>query len=122
MKQYSADLRARLLGAIDGGLPLAEAARLFRVCPSTIVRWRRRQRISGTVAALPRAGRTPRIGPAHAPTLQAQVAAAPDATLAEHCARWAAEQGVAVSIATMSRAIRRLGITVKKSPARQRAQ
>ena len=42
MKQYSADLRERLLGAIDGGLPVAEAARLFRVCPSTIVRWRRR--------------------------------------------------------------------------------
>ena len=119
MKQYSADLRERLLGAIDGGLPVAEAARLFRVCPSTIRRWQRRLRTSGTVTALSRPGRTPRIGPAHAAALQAQVAAAPDATLAQHCARWAAEQGVAVSVATMSRAIRRLGITLKKSAARQ---
>jgi len=119
MKQYSADLRERLLGAIDGGLPLAEAARLFRICPSTIGRWRRRQRETGTVAAAPRPGRTPRIVPAQAAALQAQVAAASDATLAQHCARWATEQGVAVSVATMSRAIRRLGITVKKSPARQ---
>jgi transposase len=51
--------------------------------------------------------------------LQAQVAAAPDATLAQHCARWEAAQGVRVSVATMSRALRRLGITLKKSPARQ---
>jgi transposase len=122
MKQYSADLRERLLGAIDGGLPLAEAARLFRVCPSTIVRWRRRQRSTGTVAARPRPGRTPRIGPAYAAALRTQVTAASDATLAQHCARWEAEHGVRVSVATMSRTLRRLGITVKKSPARQRAE
>ncbi len=119
MKQYSTDRRERLLGAIDAGLPQAEAARLFGVCGSTIVRWRQRQRITGAVTARPRPGRTPRIGPAHAATLQAQVAAAPDATLAQHCARWDAAQGVRVSVATMSRVIRRLGITVKKSAARQ---
>lgn len=119
MKQYSADLRERLLGAIDAGLPLAEGARLFGVCPSTIRRWRQRQRTTGTVAARPRPGRTPRIGPDRAATLHAQVAAMPDATLAQHCARWETAQGVHVSVATMSRVIHRLGITVKKSPARQ---
>jgi hypothetical protein len=31
MKQYSADLRERLLGAIDAGLPVAEAARLLGI-------------------------------------------------------------------------------------------
>ncbi len=119
MKQYSADLRERLLGAIDAGLPLAEGARLFGVCPSTIGRWRRRHRSTGSVAARPRPGRTPRIGPAQAGTLATQVAAAPDATLRQHCARWETERGVRLSVATMSRTIRRLGITVKKSPARQ---
>lgn len=119
MKQYSADLRERLLGAIDAGLPRAEAARLFRVCPSTIRRWQRRERTTGSVAALPRPGRTPRIGPAQAAVLAAQVAAHHDATLTAHCARWEAVQGVRLSVATMSRTIRRLGITVKKSPARQ---
>ena len=96
---------------------MAEAARLFRVCPSTIVRWRR-QRTTGTVAARSRPGRPPRIGAAHAADLQAQIAAAPDATLAQQCASWAAQQGVAVSVATMSRVIRRLGITVKTRSAR----
>jgi transposase len=119
MKQYSTDLRERLLGAIDAGLPQAEAARLFGVCVSTIGRWRVQQRTTGTVEARPRQGRAPRIGAAQAAALQTQVASAPDATLAAHCERWEAEQGVRVSIATMSRAIRRLGITLKKSPARQ---
>jgi len=119
MKQYSADLRERLLGAIDAGLPLAEAARLFRVCPSTIRRWQSRHRSTGSVAAHPRPGRTPRIGPAQAAFLAAQVAAQRDATLAQHCARWEAAHGVRLSVATMSRTIRRLGVTRKKSPARQ---
>jgi transposase len=121
MKPYSTDLRERLLGAIAAGLPLAEAARLFRICPSTIRRWQARQRALGSVAALPRPGRTPRIGPHHAAAVAAQVATAPDATLAQHCARWETAHGVRVSVATMSRVIRRLGITVKKSAARQRA-
>jgi transposase len=119
MKQYSADLRERLLGAIDAGLPLAEAGRLFGVCPSTIRRWRQRQRTTGSVMARPRPGRVPRIGGKQAATLQAQVAAAPDATLAVHCAVWEQQQGVRVSVATMSRVTRRLGITLKKSPVRQ---
>lgn len=121
MKQYSADLRERLVGAIDAGLPLAEGARIFGVCPSTIRRWRQRQRTTGTVTARLRPGRPPRIGRTQALALQTQVAAHPDATLAQHCAWWEAEQGVHVSVATMSRVIRRLGITVKKSPVRQRA-
>ena len=119
MNQYAADLRERLLGAIDAGLPLAEAARLFRVCPRTIRRWQHRQRRTGSVTAHPRPGRTPRIGPAQAAPLAAQVAAHRDATLAQHCARWEAAHGVRLSIATLSRVIRRLGITRKKSPACQ---
>ena len=121
MKQYSADLRERLLGAIDAGLPVAEGARLLGVCPSTVRRWRARKRAEGTAAARTRPGRTPRIGPAQAAALAAQVAADDDATLARHCARWEAEQGVRLSVAAMSRTLRRLGITLKKSPARQRA-
>jgi transposase len=120
MKQYSVDLRERLLGAIDAGLSQAEAARLFGVGTSTITRWRQRAS-TGALAPKPRSGRTPRIGPAQADALAAQIATDPDATLAAHCARWAHEQGTGVSIATMSRAIRCLGITVKKSPPRRRA-
>ena len=63
MKQYSVDLRERLLRAIDAGLSVAEAARLFGVGTSTIARWRRLRRETGSLAAAPRPGRRPRIGP-----------------------------------------------------------
>jgi len=119
MKQYSVDLRERLLGAIDAGLSQAEASRLFGVGTSTITRWRQQRRDTGSIAPKPRPGRRPAIGPEQAAALQAQVARHPDATLAEHCTRWEQSQAAHLSVAGMSRAIRRLGITLKKSPARQ---
>jgi hypothetical protein len=61
MKEYSVDLRERLLRAIDAGLSQAEAARLFGVGTATIARWRR-QRERGSVAPRPRVGRPRRIG------------------------------------------------------------
>ncbi len=115
MKQYSADLRERLLGAMDAGFPQAEAARLFGVSLSTIKRWRRRRQETGGVAASPRPGRRRRVGPEAEAALVAQVRAAPDATLAEHCARWEETTGIRVSRATMSRALQRAGWPLKKS-------
>lgn len=116
MKQYSADLRERLLGAIDAGLPQVEAARLFGVGSSSIKRWRTQRRQTGSVAARPRPGRHRRIRPEEEATLLAQVAATPDATLAEHGATWAAANGVHLSTATMSRTLARLDQPRKKSP------
>lgn len=116
MKQYSADFRERLLRAIDTGLPQAEAARLFGVGTSSIKRWRQQQRQTGSVAALPRPGRHRRIGPEEEVVLLAQVAAAPDATLAEHCGTWEATTGVRLSTATMSRTLARIDQPRKKSP------
>ncbi len=54
------------------------------------------------------------IGPVQQPLLLAQVTARPDATLAEHCAAWAAETGVAVSALTKCRALGRLDWPLKK--------
>ncbi len=121
MKQYPAVLRERLLRFVGAGHSPAEAARTFGVSLSSIARWRTQQAATGELEAKPRPGRPPRIGPAQAAALEAQVAAAPDATLAEHCAEWQQDQGVTVSVATMARALQRLGITLKKSPPCQRA-
>jgi transposase len=115
MKQYSVDLRERLLGAIDAGLSPAEAARLFRVGPATITRWRQRQRERGELTPSARPGRPRRIGPTEEAALREQVRALPDATLAEHCAAWAAARGARLSAATMSRALARIGWPLKKS-------
>jgi transposase len=56
-----------------------------------------------------------RIDPTDEPLLRAQLDAMPDATLAEYCAPWERAQGVRLSVATMHRAIARLGWTRKKS-------
>ena len=114
MEQYPADFRDRLLRAVDAGLARAEAARRFGVAVRTVQRWQRRRREAGGVAPAPRPGRPPRIGAADLPALEAQLRARPDATLAEHRDAWERERGVRLSVATMSRAVRRAGWTVKK--------
>ncbi len=118
MKAYPVELRERIVRAVEGGLAQTEAARLFAVSPRTIHRYLTQHRGGGDLTPGQSPGRPPTIGPAHAHALEAQVAAQPDATLADHCGHWEQTQGVRVSVATMSRAIRALTITVKKSPVR----
>jgi transposase len=116
MKHYPADFRERLLRALDAGLAQAEATRTFGVPDRTIRRWRQQRRETGTVTPKPRLGRHRQIGAADEAALREQVRTQPDATLAEHCAAWAATQGVRVSPATMSRAVQRLRLPLKKNP------
>ncbi len=52
-RAYSLELRERVLEAVAAGLPLAEAARRFRVSVASIVRWRALARRQGS--ARPRA-------------------------------------------------------------------
>jgi transposase len=105
MKAYSKDLRIRVIDAVDRGVPRAEVAQQFHVSLRTIKRWPRRRRALGTLAVSPRPGPPARkLGPLRAGLLP-QLEAQPDATLAEHCARWEAATGVRVSTASMSRVI-----------------
>ena len=115
MKQYPADFRDHLLRALDAGLEQAEATRTFGVPDRTIRRWQQRQRETGSVATMRRPGRQRLLGPQAEAVLREQVRTHPDATLAEHCARWTATHGVTLSTATMSRALHRLGLPLKKS-------
>ena len=117
MKAYSADLRCRILAAVDAGMSKREASRVFSVSRSTIKRYARQRRETGTLAPRPAARPRPMaIGPAQHAALRAQLEADPDATLAEHAATWERAQGVRVSLWTMRRAILRLGWTRKKRP------
>src|SRR5215212_2528654 len=115
MKQYPADFRDRLVRALDAGLAQAAATRTLGVPDRTMRRWQQRRHETGSVTAMPRPGRQRRIAAAGEAARREQVRAHPDATLAEHCAHWAATQGVTVSTATMSRALTRLGRPLKKS-------
>ena len=114
MRAYAMDLRERVVRAVAAGTPQSVVARAFGVGRATVERYVRRQRETGALAPSPIPGRPAAIGEGEAAALRAQVAAAPDATLAEHCATWERERGVGVSAATMHRALARLGVTRKK--------
>jgi transposase len=110
----SDDVRERALAAVDAGHRVADVAAVVQNDPSTIRRWMRQRSRTGSGLARPRPGRARLIGAEHEAALRTQLEAHPDATLAAHCRRWLAEQGVPLSLATMRRAILRLGITLKK--------
>jgi transposase len=114
MKPYSLDLRQRIVTAVvDKQLHPEEVAERFSVSRDTVERYVQRA-LTGALAPQTSPGRPRVIGPEHHQALRAQLEAHADATLAAHCQRWTATQGVEVSTATMSRAIKRLGWTRKK--------
>ena len=116
MKAYSEDLRLRIIAAVDGGMPRSEAARVFGVGRATVKRYLALRRETGALAPRPRRGPPPLVTAALTAALPPRLAAAPDATLAEHCAWYEETAGVQVADTTMSRVIRRhLGWTRKKT-------
>jgi transposase len=113
MKAYSTDLRGRVLAASEGGMGTAEAAETFAVSESWVRRVKQRFRDGGEVAP-----RTPaRRGPApvladQSDRLRAAARDHPGLTAAGYRDRL----GLTASVVTVWRALRRLGLTHKKSP------
>jgi transposase len=101
------------VAAVQAEHPKDEVAEVFAVDRSTINRYLRLE-AAERLAAKPLPGRTPHIRPDQHADLVLQLHLHPADTLAEHCRRWETVHGVAVSIATMSRAIQRVGWTRKK--------
>lgn len=114
MAAYSIDLRQRVIDACDEGIDSrSEIAQRFSVSQSWVRRLLQRRRDTGSIAPRPRkGGRTPVFDADDLKRLAEAVAARPDATLVE----LAKACGVACSTSATDRALRRLGITRKKSP------
>jgi transposase len=115
MRAYSSDLRVRIVAAVEGGMSHPEAARTFSVGERTVRRYLHQWRTTGTLTAKPIPGRLPAIAPAAYPAVVAQLAAASDATLAEHCDCWEEATGVRVSTSTWCRVRQRVDWTHKKA-------
>ena len=118
MTAYSMDLRERVLADCDDGMTTAEAADAHRVSAAWVRRLKQRRRETGEVA--PRVGRP---GPAPAlaeesDQLRDVVRANPDRTAAEYRQLL----GTRAATVTVWRALRRLGLTHKKSAPRRRAE
>jgi transposase len=112
MRPYSIDLRERIVAAIDRGEhSLRQIAHIFSVNLSFLVRLLQRRRATGSVQPKPHGGGPPpKLDPAAVRRLRALVRKHPDATLTELRDRL----GIPCHIATIARALRRLGITRKK--------
>jgi transposase len=117
MNPYSLDLRLKVLDAVDRGIPRKEVVRTFGVSMPTIERYLRRRRQTGDLLPKPSPGRTPSIlaTPQERRALWEQLEENDEATLARHCELWEERGGARVSVSTMSRAVRKLGWTFKKS-------
>ena len=120
---YSADLRGRVLAAMEAGETPEAAARRFAVARSTAYRWATAARDEGRRTAKPVAGGpAPRIVGETEAALMGALDADNHLTLAECRARVAERTGVRVHPWTIGRALKRLGWTRKKAgPARGRA-
>lgn len=117
MKAYSPDLRERVLEDCDGGMEARQVAVKYRVSESWIRRLKQRRRETGeTTARSSRNGRSAK-WLIYAERIKELIAQKPDATLRE----LAVALNHAVSGQTLSRALRQLGLVLKKSPARRRA-
>jgi transposase len=120
MDAYGRDLRERVIAAYEGQcMETAEVAQTFGVSPAWARRLKQRLRELGTIDPLPQRkhGPDPKLDEADRARLAELVKATPDATLAELRDDLAGASGkAAVSVPTVCRALRDLGLVLKKSP------
>ena len=114
---YSVDLRERVVRAFDvGGKTDHEVAELFGIGEATVHRWKRRHRETGLLEPLPhRSGNPPRITLEQWDLVRQIVKAEPDLTVEEAAQEFWRRSGTQVSASAMSRTLRKLGLTRKKS-------
>ena len=121
MKAYSQDLRERVLRAVDQGYPRTEIVQFFGISLSTLKRYLKQQREKGHVRPKAIPGRPPKKRAQVEAGVLPQLQAHDDAALEQHCDLWEQTHSERVSRWTMSRAIKRLGWTRKKSRSGQRS-
>lgn len=116
MKPYSQDLRERVLAVVNGDQQsLSEIAQVFGISESTVDKWCKRQRDTGSTAARPFAGGRRRILQACSAMIRAAVKKQPDVSLVELCERVQAAHGIHASPSMMCRELHRLKLPLKKS-------
>src|ERR1700761_8192058 len=118
---YSADLRERVIGAVNAGRSRRSASTAFKVSASSAIRWAQRYQEKGRWPAKPSWGdRGSRAIEAHKDWLLALVAKQLDLTLMEIRGRLSADKTFAASVSALWRFFDRHGISFKKNAARRR--
>ena len=111
-KSYSADLRKRVIEAVETGASRREAAESFGIDASSAVRWLQRWMESGSCAPKPRGGSVSPLEQ-HAKQILALVGQQPDLTLEETIAELL-KRRIRTSKSALSRFFQRHNITFKK--------
>ena len=119
MARYPAMVRKRIVELYEQDYATSEIAEVFGVCESGVRRVRQRLRERGTLDPLPRTcGRRPMMTAEVERQIRAHVAARPDATRQEV----RAALGLRVSLQSISKWFKRLGLPLKKSPCTPRSR
>ena len=118
MKACSQDLRERVVGAVVAeGWSRAQAAKVYGVSVVSVGRLVRAWQAGESLAPRQGGGRPRKLRlPEHEAALRESVASGPDLELAERRDLLQASEGVDLSVPTLWRALRALGITRKKRP------
>jgi transposase len=115
MQAYSVDLRRRIVDALEeAGATIDSVGGRFAVSSASVKPYKRRLHQSGTLAAKPWPGRSPKLAPAEQGRLKELIASRTDWTLERLCSAWDGQTGARVSISVMARTLARLRITYKK--------
>src|SRR3954451_23627982 len=102
VRAYSMDLRERIVAAGDAGRPQAQAGGGVGGSSGHVQRYLARRRATGSLSAtVQRHGPEPTVRQQLQAWLPARLAAAADATLAEHVAAFVAAGGPRVSLASI---------------------
>ena len=112
---YSKDLRLRVMDAVRNGMAYEEVSRRFRVSNSSILRWVRRLRESGSYAAYPMGGKKPFVLADERDWLVQRLKAKPDMTLRELLTELHG-RGIEVSYFALWHIVQRAGLRFKKRP------
>ena len=115
MKTYSQDLREKVVAAVaQDKQSNRRIAEMMGISESTIEKWTRRERETGSVAAAPHAGGVVRVLGSQGEFLRRAVKAEPDISLNELCVQLQAELKLRVSTSMVSRELSRLRLGRKK--------
>jgi transposase len=115
MNAYSEDLRKKIVEAKERGMPTTEVARTFGVGLSSVKRYAKTAREGGSLRPKSSPGRRPKADESARRLLEADLEERPAATLAQRCEYLRSAAGLRVSESTVSRLLRRLGWTRKKT-------
>ena len=113
-KPYSNDLRSRVADAIAQGETCRTIADRFDLAPSTVIKWAKRLRETGSIAPAKFGGHLSCRLNAHRDFVHDQIEAIPHLTL-HGLKDLLAERGVMVSHDTVWRFMRREGLSFKKN-------